>query len=1005
MEDADGSGDDETLDGARALPSRPRDLRRGSLIGRYVVLAPVGAGGMGLVFAAHDPELDRKVALKVLRDDTGRPDGTEGRRKLLREAQALARLAHPNVVAIHDTGVDQGRSFIAMEFIVGQTLRQWLDRAPRSPDEVIAVFLAAGRGLAAAHAGGIVHGDFKPSNVLIADDGRVVVTDFGLARPLDELPRASALEDTAARVSTDALTPTSLDLAETAGTPAYMAPEQFIGGGASSRSDLFAFAVALWEGLAGRRPFTGASMPALMSAIAQGRIDEASQAKIPRWLRAPLRRALAGKPDDRFAGLEPMLAVLASDPRRAMRRGASFAAIAIAGVGILGGRWWMDRAARRECDDDAASISLLVDPATLAAIRRSFVDTGSQVAKEAADHADRTLAEYAATWTNQRRDNCVARVEGTRSDLDAARTASCLDDAKVALVELIGAMRRVTDRSAVMGVAPALVRLPMLAQCSDDRRLARRIALPEESARRDRVLELRRRLAKLEIDWRFTQKQAVLPEAAVLVDEAIATGWPPVVAEALLLQGRMHEGARELAEAHRAYKRAFNAALAAESDEVAAEAAISLASIVGLGMQRLSDGDDWLDIAETLYDRVGEQGFARSELLRTRGRIAEGHADFPKALAFAERGLAMRTAALGEDSPLLEPLLGDLGHLYAERDEYERALEYLRRQLELLERAMGGPHSDIPTVLSDIAGVYAGQGKLEEAERMYVQALGMNDRLQGSDHVTRANLLNNLANLYDDFGRYDEALGYYEQTRASFEEAYGREHPLVAVVLANSSVTLLAMGRAEEALANAEQSLRIREASLGKQHSEVAGSLNALSDAQRALGRLEDARASAARSVAIREAALEPDDQSLVASRSTLGDALLELGAFDEAALQLGLAVESSQRRLGDHYQTGLLLRQLAIAELGRGRVAAARRVLARAIEIAKADPEGAADHARSEHALAKLEWDANNRELARQLGEHARQIMRDAGMADTPTAAQIDATLAAWAATRSETP
>lgn len=1000
MDQADLTVDSATLDGARGLPSRPRDLERGSVIGRYVVLAPVGAGGMGLVFAAHDPELDRKVALKVLRDDMQRTGATEGRRKLLREAQALARLAHPNVVAVHDVGVDQGRSFIAMEFIVGQTLRQWLDRQPRTTREVLDVFLAAGRGLAAAHAGGVVHGDFKPGNVLIADDGRVLVTDFGLARPLEHASPASAFEETAGRVSTDALTPTSIDLGEIAGTPAYMAPEQFASVPASTLSDQFAFVVAVWEGLAGRRPFHGESLPALIAAIVQGRIDEGSTAKIPRWLRPALRRALLAKPAERYASLVPLLAAMANDPRRRRRRLAVFGGIAAIGLAGAGTWWGYQRAMHEACAEQGASISEIIDAGSLAAIREALFDTRSGIAAEAADHANRALSEYAATWSTLRRANCDAHVDGTRSDAHFTRAESCLDDARVALGELVGALDRVPDRTAVAALAGAILSLPLLTACDDEAQLATRQALPEDASRRDRVLEVRRRLAKVEIERRLGRGGELLHDVDVLVEEAKAVGWPPLVAESLLDQARHVGYSKDFAGAEKAAKEAFRAALAAGSDKLGADAAMQLALIVGLERMRLSEGSDWLDIAETLYDRAGDHGYARSKLMSFRGKLAEAQGKMPEALALMERAVALRTEVVGDDHPMLATLLGDLGHLYAERGEYERALDYLRQDLALIERAVGGSHADIPDILGDIGGVHAAQGNIDEAERVFAQALAMSDRIYGTDHITRAYLLNSVANLYDDFGRFDEAIAYYDETRTAFEKTYGPEHPYVAVVLANAAVTLMKAGRAEEAKASAERSLEIRERALGEDHPDVAGSLNALADAQRKLGLRQEARASAARGVAIREATLEPDDLDLVTSRSSLAEAQLELEQYDDAAVQLGLAIASSRRRLGDnHYQVAILSRQLARAEIGRGRTNAAREALERAIAVSELDPMSTAVAAKAAFSLAQLEWDVGNRVRALQLAERAHQTLRGEGQAAADETNEIEATLLRWRA------
>ena len=225
----------------------------GSTLGRYRLERELGAGAMGVVHAAFDPDLERRIALKVLRGATAT---TQARDRLLREARAMARLSHPNVVTVHEVGTAGGRDFVAMELIHGETLAEWLRAKPRPPAAILDAFLAAGRGLAAAHAAGIVHRDFKPHNVLRSRDGRIVVTDFGLAREAHgALP--PALDQTLpAGVTASASSPlVGLTVAGSLlGTPAYMAPEQWQSGPVTPATDQFAFCVALWEALAGQRP-------------------------------------------------------------------------------------------------------------------------------------------------------------------------------------------------------------------------------------------------------------------------------------------------------------------------------------------------------------------------------------------------------------------------------------------------------------------------------------------------------------------------------------------------------------------------------------------------------------------------------------------------------------------------------------------------------------------------------------------------------------------------------
>ncbi|HEX3763440.1 MAG TPA: protein kinase [Kofleriaceae bacterium] len=270
----------------------------------------LGAGGMGVVYAAYDPELTRKVALKVLTSDGSRsPEELPIRALLLREAQAMAQLAHPNVVAVHDVGNVDGRVFIAMELVEGVTLTNWLAAERRAPGEIITTFLAAGNGLAAAHAAGVIHRDFKPDNVLIGNDGRVRVTDFGLARLALGEP-SGGTQGGRGKLAQAVSTARS----GVVGTPAYMAPEQYLGRSVDARADQFSFAVALHEALYGKRPF--APVELAIGADPPGRLVAGPRSGVSIVLRRALLRALSPDPDQRHASMAELLTTLAPRPRR-----------------------------------------------------------------------------------------------------------------------------------------------------------------------------------------------------------------------------------------------------------------------------------------------------------------------------------------------------------------------------------------------------------------------------------------------------------------------------------------------------------------------------------------------------------------------------------------------------------------------------------------------------------------------------------------------------------------
>jgi hypothetical protein len=302
------------------------EVASGASISRYVVRGVLGAGGMGVVYEALDPELDRHVALKLLRRRTA--DHELPKARLLREAKAMARLQHPNVVTVFDAGEHEGHVFVAMEKVDGRTLSRWLAEGRRSWLEVVRVFLEAGRGLAAAHAVGLVHRDFKPDNVLVGSDGRVRVTDFGLAQDGGRIRGSAALA-----------TSTFSQSSALAGTPAYMAPEQILGQPTDARADQFAFCVSLYQALFGERPFTGRTFDELVETIGRAELQRApAGTRVPPRIFELLLKGLQRRPDDRFASLDALLMQLerASAPRRVVPQLAGAAALA-----VLGGAAWL----------------------------------------------------------------------------------------------------------------------------------------------------------------------------------------------------------------------------------------------------------------------------------------------------------------------------------------------------------------------------------------------------------------------------------------------------------------------------------------------------------------------------------------------------------------------------------------------------------------------------------------------------------------------------------------
>ncbi|MEM6989959.1 MAG: serine/threonine-protein kinase [Myxococcota bacterium] len=542
---------------------RRRTAERPEGVDRYRITATLGAGGMGVVLAGYDPELDRRVAIKLLRSE--RQD-SRAQARMLREAQSMARLSHPNVVQIYDVGVSEDRVFMAMEYVAGCTLRQWLEQ-PRTSKEVLAVFVAAGRGLAAAHAAGLVHRDFKPDNVLIADDGRVRVADFGIASAEDGVTDEMRPEGFAAPVSA-ALTSTGAVV----GTPRYMAPEQHSGMTVGPAADQFSFCVALHEALFAKLPFEGRSLAEISNNVLSDRYQPPVDfGRAPRWLAEVVRRGLRLDPTERYADIEALLEALQSDPadRRRRRLQWSVAALTLGGS-VVGTSWAASVGAEEPCSGGAARMD------TMWGQHRERLGERLEALDDVHDGDVAaavlgTVGRYADQWAQAHRSACEERRAGSSSALLHDAALACLDrraDALQAIVELLQA----ADASTISGVAMAATRLPAIDECRDRAMLSLEVVPPAGAEQVAAVAAARRHLEAAAVE----HHAGSVPEALAKLDaagaEAEATEYDPVVAEHALQAGRLAMDRMDFETARASLRVAADRALAAGLDATAAEA-------------------------------------------------------------------------------------------------------------------------------------------------------------------------------------------------------------------------------------------------------------------------------------------------------------------------------------------------------------------------------------------------------------------------------------------------
>ena len=413
-------------------------LTPGSRVGRYQILGAVGRGGMGEVYAAYHPDLDRRIALKVVHESGA---GTSERRtRLLREARAIARLSHPNVVAVHDAGTLGDRVFIAMEFVDGQTVDEWLRANHVRGSKILDVFIAAGRGLAVAHAAGIIHRDFKPQNVMIGKDGVVRVTDFGLARLVHEDAGAPIdIGDNERPAPVGSITRTGAVI----GTPAYMSPEQFTGGIIDARADQFSFCVALKEALR----------------------------EIPGWLRSVLLRGAAIDRDQRYPSMAQLLAALENGRARPRRR-ATVSVAALAVVVVAASGWRLARGERFACavPTERTAAAWPADDASSprrAAIHAAFLASGRQSAELSWQRLSATLDEYLRAWSAMYLQACEAtHVRGEQSAEVLDLRMSCLAD-NLHQVRALADALAMADAEVVANAVSASKDLTPVARCAD----------------------------------------------------------------------------------------------------------------------------------------------------------------------------------------------------------------------------------------------------------------------------------------------------------------------------------------------------------------------------------------------------------------------------------------------------------------------------------------------------------------------------------------------------------
>ena len=734
---------------------------------------------MGTVYRAYDTQLNRTLAIKMLhRELAGGESADEIGVRMLREAQAMARLRHPNVVVVHDVGTFDHRVFLAMEFVDGGTLRDWL-KEERTVGERLAVLMAAGRGLAAAHAAGLIHRDFKPDNVLVGRDGRVLVTDFGLAR-IEDQPAAELVVSERRRPTKDSSAPTILSSprgeafaavpggapaagfpdppassrashamppslrATSLGTPltltgsilgtvGYMAPEQGFGEPTDAASDQFGFCVTAYVALYGARPFPGEDVASYLAAAEAPLAPPPPGSIVPAWIHRILARGLSNRPEARFPSMDALLAALSDDPALRHRRRWRVAAATLSAGVLAAGLAFAANRQREECAPDPADRRGVWDDAARGDVRSSFERTGVTGAADVASRVVKVLDETVAKWTAMKAESCEAtRIKKRQPEEEYRLRSECLDRRRGELRALTGSLRT-ADKDVVDKALSAAYGLTNVMTCADVPMLRKSGGLPDAPQARAEVLEARTALAEAD-SFQHVGKIAASTEAATrALGLARRSGHAGTIAEALRSLGGLKVEQNEHADAERLLSEAAWTASKSGADALVVTTASATAFVVGSKLGRPGEARVWLGVAEAALARVGGSQELELEYEEHKSWILADQDGRAEETIPAQERIVQAYQQIYGAHPRTVRALYNLGDALTSSGAHESACEIYARTITMGE-AIGGPdYSWVGYSVAGLGDCLVAQGDFAGGDRALERAVKLFET-SGDEH-------------------------------------------------------------------------------------------------------------------------------------------------------------------------------------------------------------------------------------------------------------------------------
>ncbi len=888
-------------------PERPPPRSRASMlecptVGRFELGRRIGVGGMGSVYEARDPKLDRRVAIKVLHEHKGK------KRRLLEESRAMARLNHPNVVSVYEVDSSEGRVFVVMELVEGITLLRWQRAQPRSWREVLAMYRAFGAGIHAAHAVGLVHCDLKPENVLVGDDGRARVADFGIAR-LHQDPLGSTVERPRVEGS-DLLDATAIH-SHIGGTPRYMSPEQFARRSIDHRSDQFSYCVMLWEALYGVPPYSAGSVFELGAKVIRGMRDPApTKANVPKWLRRICERGLARTPEERWPSFEALLDALGQGLTVNRRRRLGLATTGIVFMGGLGLGAWQLHHARivTQCEAQGDSITEVWNEQRATRVRDALVATNVDHASSTAETLIPLLDEHGDHWRSARVSACLGHeVEGTWNDARIERSSWCLADRRAEFDVLVAQLED-TNATSVHRVLKLATNPFNPFDCVDGARIDLMEIPPTED--RDEVRRIHRERARAQALYVSGERQLARDVARQALLRAEALGWAPLTNGTKNTLSLVLRGSNAIDEAHALATDAFFDSMALGDPAAALISAQLLLGIEGAYRHQLQPALLWGRHVDVFIDKLDlrqtETEAVLSLQLATAYRNVARHDD---AREHYQRTLDTLEQLGGTDNPNYVSALGGLSNLEFDAGDLDRASDLAERYVEHSEALYGAQHPYTGTALINLSTTLSARMKMEEARSVLERAQVIFMNTEGPRSAKVAEILTDLGNISQSLGDETTAVDLQSRSLEIFEEALGPTHTRVGATLNNLGNAQMDAGLLAEAQVSFRRALQILERTMESEYPHVAIVLGNLAHSEAEAGNLDVARSHYERSLAIRERELGPDHPKLVRPLLGLGRLEHQQGRPLEAIdyLERAVALSGSEQVLPIHRAAAIL--------------------------------------------------------------------------------------------------